>query len=114
MMEAQPEAQPLVVYCTCHNLEVATALATMLVNEGLAACVNVLPNLLSIYRWEGQIQRDNEVLLMAKTHSAVYPALEARLLATHPYKVPEIIALPIQAGASAYLQWIMENTGESA
>ena len=106
------EAQPLVVYCTCPDLTVANSLAETLVNERLAACVNVLPGVLSIYRWEGQIQRDHEVLLIIKTHSAIYPQLETRIAELHPYSVPEIIALPPQAGAATYLRWIMENAGE--
>lgn len=106
------EAQPLVVYCTCPDLTCANSLAETLVNERLAACVNVLPSVLSIYRWEGAIHRDHEVLLIIKTHSAIYPALEARIAELHPYSVPEIIALPPQAGAANCLRWIMENAGD--
>ncbi|MCB1776738.1 MAG: divalent-cation tolerance protein CutA [Candidatus Competibacteraceae bacterium] len=103
--------QPLVVYCTCPEQAIAERIAETAVNERLAACVNLIPGLTSIYRWEGGIQRDPEWLLMFKTRSAVYPLLEARINALHPYDTPEIIALPIQAGSSAYLHWIADNTG---
>ena len=103
--------QPLVVFCTCPDLATAESIAETLVNEQLAACVNLLPALTSIYRWQGQVQRDTECLLLIKTHSMVYPQLEARILALHPYQVPEIIALPIQAGSAIYLDWIISNLG---
>ena len=103
--------QLLVVYCTCPEQAVAERIAETAVSERLAACVNLIPGLTSIYRWKGEIQRDPEWLLMLKTRSAVYPLLEARISELHPYDTPEIIALPIQAGSSAYLDWIADNTG---
>lgn len=83
-------------------------LAETLVNESLAACVNLIPNLTAIYRWEGQIQRDTEVLLLIKTVAAAVAPLTARLQQLHPYQVPEIIALPIVAGSDQYLQWLSQ------
>ncbi len=108
------DSQPLVVYCTCPDQATAERIAETMVNERLAACVTIAPGLTSIYRWQGQIQRDAEVLLIIKTRSAVYPSLEARIHDLHPYEVPEIIALPIQAGSATYLNWITDNTGASA
>ena len=105
------ESQALVVYCTCPDRVVAERIAEAVVDERLAACVNLIPGLTSIYRWEDQMQHDVELLLIIKTRSAVYPQLEARLRELHPYQVPEIIALPIQAGSAAYLNWIAGNTG---
>ena len=105
------DSQPLVVYCTCPDQTVAERIAETVVGERLAACVNIVPGLTSIYRWEGQIQRDAELLLLIKTRRAVYPLLEARIRVLHPYQVPEIIALPIQAGSAAYLDWIADNAG---
>jgi len=90
---------------------VAERIAATVVGERLAACVNIVPGLTSIYRWEGQVQRDAELLLLIKTRQAIYPLLESRIRALHPYQVPEIIALPIQAGSAAYLNWIAANTG---
>lgn len=108
------DSQPLVVYCTCPDQATAERIAETMVNERLAACVTIAPGLTSIYRWQGQIQRDAEVLLIIKTRSVVYPSLEARIHDLHPYEVPEIIALPIQAGSATYLNWITDNTGASA
>ncbi len=105
------DSQPLVVYCACPDPATAERIAETLVNERLAACVNLVPGLMSIYRWQGQIQRDAEWLLIIKTRSAVYPQMEARIRDLHPYEVPEIIALPIQAGSAAYLDWIADSTG---
>lgn len=105
------DSQSLVVYCTCPDLATAERIAETLVDERLAACVNIIPGLTSIYRWQGQIQRDAELLLIIKTRNMLYPLLEARIRELHPYAVPEIIALPIQSGSAAYLNWIVDHTG---
>ena len=105
---------PLIILCTCPDRTTAERIAETVVSERLAACVNIAPGLTSIYRWEGQIQRDAELLLLIKTRPEVYPQLEARIRELHPYQVPEIIALPIQTGAAAYLDWIADNTGAPA
>ena len=102
---------PLIVLCTCPDLATAERIAETVVGERLAACVNIVPGLTSIYRWEGQIQRDAELLLLIKTRQEVYPLLEARIRELHPYQIPEIIALPIQTGSAAYLHWIVDQTG---
>ena len=105
---------PLLVLCTCPDRTAAERIAETVVGERLAACVNIVPGLTSIYRWEGQIQRDAEWLLLIKTRQAVYPPLEARIRELHPYQVPEVIALPIQVGAAAYLDWIAASTAVDA
>ncbi len=105
------DSQALVVYCSCPDQAIAERIAEAVVNERLAACVNLISGLTSIYRWEGQLQRDTELLLIIKTRSAVYPQLEARLRQLHPYQLPEIIALPIHTGSADYLNWIAANTG---
>lgn len=105
------DSQPLVIYCTCPDQATAERIAETLVDERLAACVNLVPGLTSIYRWQGQLQRDAEWLLIIKTRRTVYSLLEARLRELHPYEVPEIIALPIQAGSADYLDWIVDSTG---
>ncbi|MFO7640758.1 MAG: divalent-cation tolerance protein CutA [Candidatus Competibacteraceae bacterium] len=102
---------PLLILCTCPDQATAERIAEVVVEERLAACVNLVPGLTSVYRWEGQIQRDAELLLLIKTRAAIYPLLEARLHELHPYQTPEIIALPIQTGSAAYLDWIADNTG---
>lgn len=107
------DSPSLVVFCTCPDQAVADRIAATLVDERLAACVNLVAGIASIYRWEDQVQRDSECLLIIKTRQAVYPLLETRLQQLHPYDVPEIIALPIQAGAAPYLNWLAANTGIS-
>jgi periplasmic divalent cation tolerance protein len=103
--------QPLLVYCTCPDHDTALRIAKALVDQQLAACVNLVPGLTSVYRWQGQREMAQEVLLLIKTRQAVYPELEAALLALHPYELPEIIAVPIEAGLPAYLSWIETGTG---
>jgi periplasmic divalent cation tolerance protein len=95
-----------VVLCTCPDEEVARQIATTLVEEDLAACVNVLPGVQSIYRWKGGVEHDAETLLIIKTTAQRYPALETRVQALHPYELPEIIAVPIAAGLQGYLDWL--------
>ena len=77
--------------------------------ERLAACVNLLPGVRSIYRWEGEVQDDGEVLLIVKTREDALPALTARVVALHPYDVPEVIALPVAGGSDAYLAWLRDG-----
>jgi len=102
----------LVVLITAPSREVGERIAETLVGEELAACVNLLAPVRSIYRWDGAICRDDEILLIAKTTRARYPALEARVQAVHPYDTPEIIALPVERGSAAYLAWLAGATGK--
>ena len=95
-----------VVFCTCPDQETGVAIANTLVNDGLAACINIIPGLTSIYRWKGELQTGTEVLLMIKTPEALYAQVEAALQELHPYELPEIIAVPIEAGFTPYLDWI--------
>ena len=81
-------------------------LATLAVSERLAACVNIVPGLTSVYRWEGAVQRDAEVLLLAKTRADRYPALERALVAAHPYELPEVVAVSLSHGLPGYLAWL--------
>lgn len=102
----------LVVYVTVPSRDDGERIAAALVGESLAACVNVLGPIRSIYRWQGEICRDDEHLLMIKTTRARYAALEARVLALHSYETPEVIALPVEQGAAAYLDWVRGVTGD--
>ncbi len=97
------------VFCTVPDRGQAEKIAKQLVKEKLAACCNIVPGLTSVYRWQGEIQQDAELLLILKTTAAAMPALEKRIKELHSYEVPEIIALPILTGNSDYLNWIEEN-----
>lgn len=96
----------LLCYCTCPDAASAQALADALVGEGLAACVNRMPGVRSTYRWEGEVVTDSEELLLIKTTEARFAALKERLLALHPYELPELIAVPVTHGHEAYLAWV--------
>ncbi|MDH4274191.1 MAG: divalent-cation tolerance protein CutA [Gammaproteobacteria bacterium] len=98
-----------VVLCTCPEGVHAETLATALVEQKLAACVNLVPGIHSIYRWQGAVERATEVLLIIKTRRERLEALEAGIRALHPYQVPEIVALPVTAGFVPYLQWLNES-----
>jgi periplasmic divalent cation tolerance protein len=108
-VEKQAEEQALVVLVTTPSTEKAVELARALVSERLAACGNVVPGLRSIYRWKGAVEDDLEALLVLKTTLARFPALRDRVVALHPYEVPEVLALPVAAGSAPYLAWIAES-----
>lgn len=99
----------LVVLVTAPSAEKAAEIARAVVEERLAACGNVLPGVRSIYRWQGAVQEDAEVLLLLKTRRERFAALRDRILALHPYEVPEVIALPVEAGSQPYLDWIAQS-----
>jgi periplasmic divalent cation tolerance protein len=96
----------LAVLMTAGSQEEADQIATALVAEGLAACVNIVPHITSVFRWEGEIQRDQEWLLVAKSRDDVLNALVDRVQTLHSYEVPEIIAAPVVGGSQAYLRWV--------
>jgi len=98
----------ILVLCTCPDESVALDIARVLVAEGLAACVNRLSPVTSVYRWQGRICEESEQLLIIKTIPARYEALEMRLKTLHPYETPEIIAIPVAAGSSQYLAWLAQ------
>jgi periplasmic divalent cation tolerance protein len=100
------EAEAIVVLMTAASFEEAERIAEMLVNQRLAACVQILPEMQSIYFWQDEVQRDREVLMIAKTVRANFAALEQQVRAMHSYETPEIIALPIVAGSERYLEWL--------
>jgi len=99
-------SEPLVVLITAGSQEEAERIAQSLVAEMLAACVNVVPGVTSIYRWEGEVQRDQEWLLVAKSRRDVLDRLIERVQEIHSYDVPEIIALPLAGGSEPYLRWL--------
>lgn len=101
----------LSVYVTVGSMEDAERIGATLVEERLAACANVLPGVRSIYRWEGSIQRADEVALILKTRSGLFDALEARVTELHPDDVPCIVAWPVQRVAAAYENWLSRELG---
>jgi periplasmic divalent cation tolerance protein len=103
------EEQAWVVLVTAPSQESAVALGRTLVDERLAACVNVVSGVTSIFRWEGRRDEAAEALLLIKTRPQGYAALERRILELHPYSVPEVLALPVAAGAPAYVRWIRDS-----
>ena len=96
----------VVVLVTAPGEAKAAEIGRALVEERLAACVNVVPAVRSIYRWEGRVEQAQEVLLVIKTRAQAFEALRLRVLSLHPYQCPEIIALPVVAGHPAYLEWL--------
>jgi periplasmic divalent cation tolerance protein len=102
--------EPIVVLVTCGSEEESLKIANALVEDHLAACVNLVAPIRSIYRWEGKIWDEKEWLLIIKTQKHRFEELERKVKSLHSYSVPEIISLPITEGSLAYLNWIRENT----
>ena len=100
-----------IVFVTAPDLAVARKLASGILENRLAACVNLVPSLESHYRWEGKLCQETEVLMVLKTKGDQLVALEAWVLAEHPYDTPEFVALKIEAGSAQYLDWISESVG---
>jgi periplasmic divalent cation tolerance protein len=96
----------LLCLSTCSDQATARRIAETLVGERLAACVNLVPGMRSVYRWKGQVETSDEVLMLIKTSAQRLPDLRERLLALHPYELPELIAVEIADGLPAYLDWI--------
>lgn len=103
-------AEVLLVLTNCPDDETAGRIATALVENRLAACVSVLPEVESTYRWQGQVEQAVEVPLLAKCTRERYAALEQAIRQLHPYTVPEIVAVPVAAGFAPYLRWVAEET----
>jgi periplasmic divalent cation tolerance protein len=103
------DREVLIVLCTCPDTAQAERLATGLVENKFAACVNILPEIRSIYRWEGKVHQDGEVLALVKTTRQAYEGLQQWLLRHHPYEVPEILALPVVEGSENYLEWVINE-----
>lgn len=107
MTEASSAA--IVVLMTAGSQEEASRLAEMLVGAHLAACVQIMPQMESVYRWKGKIQREPEFLLLAKTTAACFDELEREVRALHTYDVPEIVALPVSHVSTPYFDWLTAN-----
>jgi periplasmic divalent cation tolerance protein len=99
----------VIVLSTLPNAEKASEIARILVEEKLCACVNLIPQIQSIYRWEGKVSEDQETLAIIKTLRSQSDALTQRLVSLHPYQVPEVIVLPLVGGHAPYLAWIADS-----
>ena len=106
---AHTKARVAVVLVTCPRRPQAERLARLIVRERLAACVNVVPGVRSYFRWQGRIDRADEILLVIKTTFSRFPRLAATIRSHHPYDVPELIALPVSAGHPPYLAWVRDS-----
>jgi len=102
--------ETLIIFTTWPSADAAREGARKLIEEKLAACANLLPNVESIYRWKGEIETSTEVMAVFKSTIGSYPRFEARLKELHPYEVPEIVALRATDGLPAYLRWVEQNT----
>ena len=102
--------ETLLVLTNCPDEEAANTIALAIVEARLAACVNILPRVQSIYRWQGRVESATEIPLFIKSTAACYPALQETIRTLHPYEIPEIIAVPIGRGLPAYLNWVAEET----
>lgn len=111
VLSTAAEHDVLVVYCTAPTEEVAKRIAESVVEERLAACVTALRGVRSTYRWKGQVESAQEVLLLLKTTRESFDQLQARIAALHPYEVPEVIATRVEAGSHAYLTWVAQEVG---
>lgn len=98
------------VYMTAPNAEVAKSVGTMLVEKRLAACVNMIDGMQSLYWWKDGVQSESETVLIAKTQAHLYSELEAAVIAAHPYECPCIVAVPVQSGFGPFLEWIRTET----
>jgi len=102
--------EAFVVLCTVPDEGTATRLAETLVQNHLAACINIIGPHKSVYEWKGKLEHDTEFLLIMKTSRQCFEALAEKVVQLHPYEVPEIIALPVLAGNAAYLDWVKQQT----
>jgi periplasmic divalent cation tolerance protein len=98
--------EAIVVMMTAASQDEASHIAEMLIGARLAACVQILPEIESVYRWQGEVKREHEILVLAKTVASRFDELESKVRAMHSYETPEIIALPITAGSMPYLEWL--------
>lgn len=101
----------ILVFTNLPDRASAQRVAQALIEHRAAACVNILAECASVYRWQGKLETASEIPLLAKTTRQAYPRLEATIRAHHPYELPEIVAVPVTAGLSGYLQWVAQETG---
>ena len=101
-----------IILCTCPDTDSGSSLANGLVEAGLAACVNILPSVRSIYRWQGTLQDESEVLLIIKSLAKRFDEIEAWLEEHHPYDVPEVVGISADSVSGAYMRWIEDSVNQ--
>jgi periplasmic divalent cation tolerance protein len=101
------------IFTTCGSEEIALTIASTLVDQGYAACVNILPGIKSYYNYKGETQYDEEVMLIIKTTKAQFEVVSQTITDLHTYEVPEILMFPVEAGATPFLQWLQQSVGSS-
>ncbi len=106
------DSHTIIVLCSCPDQEIASRIATHLVGNRLAACVNISAQTKSIYRWQGEIETADECMMFIKTSASSYDELEMAILAIHPYELPEVVAVPVETGLQNYLGWINQCTNK--
>ena len=111
---SEHSSDAIAVLMTAANGEEAARLADMLVGAHLAACVQILPEMESVYRWQGKIERQAEILILAKTTRDKFEELEREVRALHSYDTPEIVAVPVVAGSAPYLEWLKKSVSSAA
>ena len=104
------QTSAIIIFITASSSEEAQKIATALVEEKLVACVNIIPQVRSIYWWEGKVCQDDEVMLISKTKQSLFTTLMDRVKALHSYEVPEIISFPVSEGSPEYISWIENVT----
>lgn len=109
MLSDASDSRVRVVLVTVPSMEAGRTLASRLVEEGIAACGNLLPGVVSIFRWEDEVQEEDEVLLVLKTTGERLPDLFRRVPELHPYDVPEVLSLPVDVGHEPYLNWVIRS-----
>lgn len=103
----------ILVLNTCPDLQTAESIANILVDQQLAACVNIVPGVISVYQWKGQVEKEQEALLIAKTRADKFSQVTNTIKTRHPYELPEVISVPINDGLPEYLSWIDDNVAHS-
>lgn len=104
------KSEAIVVIMTAASRDEASRIAETLISARLAACVQILPEIESVYRWQGEVKREQEILILAKTVSSRFAELETAVRAMHSYETPEIMALPVTAASEPYLKWLIEES----
>ena len=110
---SEKTSDAIVVFMTAANAEEASRIAEILIQKNLAACVQILPEMQSVYRWKGEIERQSEILILAKTVQSKFSELETQVRAVHSYETPEIIASPLTDGSKPYLEWLSASVDSS-